>query len=95
MLSLGGKYGSVATFSCNDGYTQSGDKSIKCNARWEDVRWGQPEVKPTCKGEAMLPHRCAGGQYMGRPPVLRARPAGCVCRHGSSVDSIVDISAGV
>ena len=43
-------HGSVATFSCNDGYVLSGRTAITCNATSADTPWPTPSEPPICKG---------------------------------------------
>jgi len=47
-LTAENNHGSVATFSCNDGFEYSGDASIKCVAGTADAAWPKPSKAPTC-----------------------------------------------
>ena len=41
-------HGSVATFSCQQGFSYSGDASITCDAASADAPWPTPSAPPTC-----------------------------------------------
>ena len=40
--------GSVATFSCSNGFTQSGSTSVTCDATTDDAAWPTASNAPTC-----------------------------------------------
>ena len=42
--------GSVATFSCDDGFVLTGTASITCSVVDELAPWPTPEQKPVCNG---------------------------------------------
>ena len=47
-LSDGVNHGSIAVFYCNDGCTQTGVRSIVCDAKDQDTSWPEPSERPTC-----------------------------------------------
>ena len=52
-LSDGNNHGSKATFSCKDGFKQSGAVSITCDAKSADTAWPAPSEAPKCTGRRL------------------------------------------
>ena len=46
----GDKHGSVATFSCDDGFLLTGTASINCTAPSGPAPWPSPAQEPVCRG---------------------------------------------
>ena len=46
----GDMHGSVATFSCDDGFALTGTASVTCSAENAHTPWPTPEQKPECTG---------------------------------------------
>ena len=48
-------YGSIASFSCNPGFTLSGEATVTCDATIPNAPWKIAATLPTCTGEFVSP----------------------------------------
>jgi len=82
-------HASVATFSCNNGFTFSGVSSVECNAANADAEWDTPHTAPTCrKDDDGLETWMIGFIAAGSAVTVGALAVAAFCRRKSKVHAV-------